>query len=366
MSVTAAVVNRPGAPFELEQLEVDGVQADEVLVDVAAAGICHTDLTARAGGFPTPFPVVLGHEGAGTVAAVGRGVSDLAPGDRVAMSYASCGACPSCSTERPSYCHEFMPRNFMAARADGSTALSRDGSAVHSHFFGQSAFATQAVVPRRSVVKVADDIPFELVAPLGCGVQTGVGTVLNVLRPEPGSSLVIFGAGGVGLSALLGAKLAGCSTIVAVDINASRLELARELGATHAVDAAAGDALEAVQRITGGGAAYTVECSGNPTVLRQAVDALAPAGTCAVVGAPQFGTTVELDVNMLIAFGRVVRGVVEGESVPPLFVPKLVDLWRNGDLPIDRIVKTYDFDQINRAVHEAEAGAVIKPVLRVR
>ena len=366
MSVTAAVVEAVGASFELQELEVDRLRDDEVLVDIAAAGICHTDLTARAGGFPTPFPVVLGHEGAGTVAAVGAGVADLVPGDRVALSYASCGACPSCAQGRPSYCGEFLPRNFFAARADGSTSLSRDGAPVHSHFFGQSAFATQAVVGRRSVVKVGADIPFELLAPLGCGVQTGTGAVLNVLAPAPGASIAIFGAGGVGISALLAARLAGCSTIVAIDVNPSRLALAAELGATDVVDATAVDAVAAVQACTGGGAAYTVECTGVPSVLRQAVDVLGPGGTCAVVGAPPFGVTAELDVNGLIAFGRTVRGVVEGDSVLPVFLPRLVDLWRAGHLPIERIVKTYDFDQINEAARDAESGAVIKPVLRVR
>lgn len=366
MSVMAAVVNAAGSPFELEELDADGLRPDEVLVDVAAAGICHTDLTARAGGFPTPFPVVLGHEGAGTVAAVGDRVADLVPGDRVALSYASCGACVTCAQGRPSYCGEFLPRNFFAARADGSTALRRDGAAVHSHFFGQSAFATQAVVGRRSVVKVADDVPFEILAPFGCGVQTGTGAVLNVLAPAPGSSIAIFGAGAVGISALLAARLAGCTTIVAVDVNPGRLALATELGATDVVDATTGDAVAAVQERTGGGAAYAVECSGVPAVLRQSVDALAPGGTCAVVGAPPFGVTAELDVNGLIAFGRTIRGVVEGDSVLPVFLPRLVDLWRAGHLPIDRIVKTYDFDQINEAAHDAESGAVIKPVLKIR
>jgi aryl-alcohol dehydrogenase len=366
MSLTAAVVNAAGSPFELEELDVDGLRPDEVLVDIAAAGICHTDLTARAGGFPTPFPVVLGHEGAGTVAAVGADVDDLAVGDRVALSYSSCGACPSCAQGRTSYCGEFLPRNFFGARADGTTALSRDGAPVHSHFFGQSAFATQALVGRRSVVKVGSDVPFEVVAPFGCGVQTGAGAVLNVLAPAAGSSIAVFGVGAVGIAAVLAARLAGCTTIVAVDVNPSRLALATELGATDVVDAAAVDAVAAVQDHTGGGAAYTVECSGVPAVLRQAVDALAPLGTCAVVGAPPFGVTAELDVNGLIAFGRTVRGVVEGDSVLPVFVPQLVDLWRAGRLPIERIVKTYDFDQINEAVHDAQTGAVIKPVLRIR
>jgi aryl-alcohol dehydrogenase len=231
MTIVAAVIETGGAPFRLESLELGPIQADEARVRIAACGICHTDLLIRGGSFPTPMPVVLGHEGAGVVEEVGAAVTRVAPGDRVVLSYASCGTCRTCATGRPYYCAEFGARNFGGARSDGTTALSRNGQPVHSHFFGQSSFATHAAVTERSLVRLPDDVPFEIAAPLGCGVQTGAGGVLNVLRPQAGAAIAVFGVGGVGLSAVMAAALTGCGTIVAVDVKPARLELARELGA---------------------------------------------------------------------------------------------------------------------------------------
>ena len=308
---------------------------------------------------------MLGHEGAGVISAVGPGVHDLAVGDRVAMSYASCGACAKCRAGRPMYCAEFFARNFMAQRPDGSTALQRGGHPLHSQFFGQASFATQAVCDHRSVARIDAAIPFELLAPIGCGIQTGAGAVLNVLRPGPSSSLVVLGAGAVGMSAVMAARLVGCGTIIAVDLVPARLELARELGATHAIDGAGAgeDIVERVREITGGGAHFSLECTGNPQVLRRAVDMLGSDATCGVMGAPPFGTDVGLDVNELIALGRRVRGIVEGESIPQVFIPQLVELWRQGRFPIDRLVSTFRFDEINDAVAAMETGQVIKPVV---
>jgi aryl-alcohol dehydrogenase len=363
--VTAAIVESAGAPFELAAIELGDVQPDEVRVRMAASGICHTDLLIRDGSFPTPMPVVLGHEGAGVVEEVGAAVTRVSVGDRIALSYASCGGCPTCASGRPFYCADFFGRNFLAARSDGTTALSRDGEPVHSHFFGQSSFATGAIVNECSIVPIADDIPFEVVAPFGCGVQTGVGSVVNTLRPRAGSSIAIFGAGGVGLSAVMGAVICGCEPIIAVDVRPGRLELARELGATNTVNAAEADPVEAIQEITGGGVDTSLEASGVPGVLRQAVDVLAADSVCGLVGAPPLGTEEALDVNGLLSTGRTVRGVVEGHSVPQTFIPELVDLWRDGRLPIDRLVRAYDFDQINEAADAALAGDVVKPVLRM-
>jgi aryl-alcohol dehydrogenase len=365
MTITGAVVESAGAPFKLESLELGPLQADEARVRIAATGICHTDLTVRGGSFPTLMPVVLGHEGAGVVEEVGAAVTRVSPGDRVAMTYASCGRCRTCATGRPYYCGDFFPRNFLAARADGTTALSREGQPVHSHFFGQSSFATAAVVPERSLVTLPDDVPFDVVAPFGCGVQTGAGAVLNVLRPEAGSTLAVFGAGGVGLSAIMAAAVVGCGRIVAVDVKPARLELARELGATDAINAADTDPVEAIKELTGGGADYSLEMSGVTAALRQAVECLASDSTCGVIGAPPFGVAAELDVNDIIAFGRTVRGIVEGHSVPEIFIPQLIDLWRAGKLPVDRLIETYDFDAINEAAEAAEAGDTVKCVLRM-
>ncbi len=367
MRITAAIVERAGAPFELADVELGEPRADEVVVEIAASGICHTDLIAQSGLFPTPLPAVLGHEGAGTVTAVGAAVTSVAVGDRVAMSYDSCGHCPTCSASRPTYCHEFFARNFLAQRLDGTTTLTRPGADLHAPFFGQSSFATHAICHERSLARIADDIPFELVAPFGCGVQTGAGSVLNALAPDPGATIVIVGAGGVGLSAVMGARIAQCATIVAVDLDASRLQLAAELGATDTVHVEPGvDPVAAVGDLVPGGAPYVLECSGSPDALRQSIAMLGPAGICGIVGAPADGTRVDFDVNEVLAAGRTIRGIVEGESVVADFIPKLIDLWRDGEFPIDRLVTTFGFDQINEAVARMHDGSVVKPVLLMR
>jgi aryl-alcohol dehydrogenase len=363
MRITAAVVEEKCGPFRLQELELGPPRDDEVLVRIAAAGICHTDLVCRDQWIPVPLPAVLGHEGAGVVEAVGGAVTAVVPGDRVALSYDSCGECPQCARGRAYYCHRIFEHNFAAARADGTTALSRDGEAVHSHFFGQSSFATTAVARERNVVKLDDSVPFEVVAPFGCGIQTGAGSVLNAMRPEPGSSIAVFGAGAVGLSAVMAARIAGCETIVAVDVRPARLELARELGATHVVDASQQDPVEAILGRTGFGVDFALEACGAQDAVELAIRSLAPRGECVIVGAPPPDTTATFDVSHLFSNGRRIVGVVEGESVPSEFLPRLVDLWRRGELPVERMMRTYDFDEIERAVHDAESGETVKPVL---
>jgi aryl-alcohol dehydrogenase len=366
MKITAAVVETKGGPFTLQELELGDLRDDEVLVAVAASGICHTDLICRDQWLPVPLPAVLGHEGAGVVAAVGRSVTRFAPGDRVGMSFDSCGHCPSCSKALGAYCYTFFEHNFAAARPeDGTTALSRNGEPVHAHFFGQSSFATHAVARERNIVSLDADVPLEVAAPFGCGIQTGAGAVLNVLRPPAGSSIAVFGAGAVGLAAVMAARISGCTTVIAVDLRQNRLDLAREVGATHVVDAANGDPVEAICALTDAGVDFSLEATGVPQALRAAVDSLAPTGVCGVVGAPAFGTEVSLDVTTVMTGGRVVRGIVEGEAVPSQFLPRLVDFWRRGQFPVDRMMTYYDFDQIDQAAQDAEAGTVIKPVLRI-
>jgi aryl-alcohol dehydrogenase len=366
MRITAAVVESKGAAFALQELELGELRADEVLVKVAAAGICHTDLICRDQWYPVPLPAVLGHEGAGVVEAVGSGVGGFAPGDRVGMSYDSCGRCESCRKSLGVYCRRFFEYNFAASRpGDASSALSRDGELVHAHFFGQSSFATHSVARERNIVKLDGAIPLEIAAPFGCGIQTGAGSVLNVMQPEPGSSFAIFGAGAVGLAAVMAAKLAGCTTIVAVDLRPARLELARELGATHVVDASTEDAVEVIRTVTAGGSAFSLEATGSPLALRSAIDCLMPTGVAGVVGAPAFGTEASFDVNHVLTGGRVIRGIVEGESIPSEFLPRLIGLWERGQFPVERMMTFYDFDEIDRAADDAEAGRVIKPVLRI-
>jgi aryl-alcohol dehydrogenase len=364
--ITAAVTEEKGAPFALRELELGEPRPDELVVEIAAAGICHTDLICRDQWLPVPFPTVFGHEGAGIVKDVGSAVTGISPGDRVSISYNSCGRCRSCLSGKPCYCHAFFEHNFAASRpADGSTALSSNGDPVHAHFFGQSSFATHTVASLRSVVRLEGTMPLEIAAPLGCGIQTGAGSVFNSLRVPAGSSFVVFGAGAVGLTAVMAAVVAGSFTIVAIDLRPNRLDLALELGATHTVDAGKEDPVEAVRRITGAGADYCLEASGSTTALRQAVDCLTPMGVCGVVGAPPFGAEASFDVNFVLSGGRTIRGIVEGDAVPQLFLPQLVGLWEQGRFPIERIMAFYDFDQIEQAAHDAETGDVIKPVLRM-
>jgi aryl-alcohol dehydrogenase len=365
VKIRAAVTESKGAPFAVQELELGELRSDEVLVEVAAAGVCHTDLIIRDQWLPTPLPAVLGHEGAGVVRQVGAAVAEVEVGDRVGMSFNSCGGCPTCRTGRPFYCHDIFGRNFAATRPDGTTVLSRNGEPVHSHFFGQSSFATHAVATERNVTVLPEAIGLELAAPFGCGVQTGAGSVLNALRAPAGSTLAVFGTGGVGLSAIMAGVVAGCTTIIGVDLNPKRLELALELGATHVVDANQRDPVEEIRRITGLGVDFALEATGSVPVLRQCVEATAPAGTTGVVGAPPGDAEASLNVNSILSVGRTVRGIVEGESVPPVFIPRLVELWQQGRFPVDRIMTFYDFDQINEAVHDAEAGTTIKPVLRM-
>jgi aryl-alcohol dehydrogenase len=361
--ITAALTETQGAPFALATLELDDPRPGEVVVRMVSSGVCHTDLIVRDQWYPVPLPAVLGHEGAGVVEAVGDGVTYVSPGDHVVLSFNSCGSCRMCDQGRQAYCDQFFACNFAGSRTDGSSTLHRAEGDVHGVFFGQSAFATYALATERNVVKVDRDAPLELLGPLGCGIQTGAGGVLNSLKPPAGSSIAVFGAGSVGISAVMAAAVSGCTTIVAVDLNDQRLELAKEVGATHIINAADGGTVDRLRELTGGlGVDYTVETTAVPGVLRQAVDALNQGGTCGLIGAAALGTEVSLDMSALL-FGRSVRGIVEGDSVPRQFIPKLVDLYRQGRFPFDKLIKTYAFEDINEAVEDSEKGTTLKPVL---
>ncbi|WP_069760787.1 NAD(P)-dependent alcohol dehydrogenase [Streptomyces sp. LUP47B] len=360
----AAVVESGGAPFTLSDVELDEPGPHEALVRMVATGLCHTDLGVASGGLPFPLPGVLGHEGAGVVEAVGPAVTGVAPGDHVVLSFTSCGDCRNCDGGHPAYCATWLPLNLIGGRrADGTSTISRDGEPLGGHFFGQSSFAERALVDERSLVKVDQDVPLESIAPLGCGVQTGVGAVWNVLKPVTGSTIVVLGAGAVGLSAVMAAALSPATTIVAVDRFGERLTLARELGATHTVNAAEEDLGEVLAALTGGqGADGIVETTGNVDVLRQGVDALGARGTVVVVGAPPFGTEVSLDVNGLLGGKRVV-GLTLGDAETQSFIPALVRLVKEGRLPLHRLISTYPFADIDQAVRDMRAGKAIKPVL---
>jgi aryl-alcohol dehydrogenase len=365
MEIKAAVVFETGGDFSIEQLEMSEPNDDEVLVRIVGAGICHTDLGARDGHLPIPPPPsVFGHEGAGVVEQVGARVTKVKPGDHVVLGWDYCGVCASCKAGKELYCLNFFLHNFHGARPDGTTTLRKGDQVIHGSFFCQSSFANFALANERNVVKVREDIPLDVLAPMGCGVMTGAGAVMNSLQPRPGASIAVFGVGPVGMSAILGAVVCGCTTIIAVDINADRLEMAKELGATHTVNAGEVDPVETILDITGGGAEFSLECVGNPRVLRQAVDVLPRLGVCGLLGVVPPGTEVSLDMD-LIMNGRTVTGILGGDAVPDLFIPRLIELYSQGRFPFDRLITFYPFDDINQAVEDMEQGRVIKPVLRL-
>lgn len=367
LPILAAVQREAAAPPILETLMLDDPRPDEVLVEMKGVGVCHTDMVMRDGLLPVPRPVVLGHEGSGIVRAVGSAVEDIAVGDSVVLSFASCGGCGACHDHAPAYCRDWVPLNFFGARADGSTALrDQEGQAVHSHVFGQSSFASHAVVNRRNVVKVDRDLPIELLGPLGCGIQTGAGAVLNALRVRPGSSVAVIGAGAVGLSAVMAARIAGAGTIVALDLNMARVALAPELGATHSYQAdSAGMGEHAAAAGCREGFDYIIDTTGIAAVCNAAIPALAPRGELALVGAYAPSSDIAADATLLMSGGRVVRGVVEGSADPQSFIPALIAHYRAGRFPFDRLVRFFAFADIAKAIEAGECGEVIKPVLRM-
>lgn len=364
--IKAAIVREKGGEMSIEDVRIGEPADDEVLVRIVATGICHTDLSVRDQLLPMPLPAVLGHEGSGVVEAVGRSVTNVVPGDHVVMSYAWCGSCDLCHSGHPAHCENVLPQCFGGSRADGSTGITDSaGAPIHDHFFAQSSFAEYALANMRNVVKVPKDLPLDLLAPLGCGLQTGAGAVLQALKVKPGSSFVAFGIGAVGLAAIMAAKVAGATKVIAVDINPERLALAAEIGATHTINGKEVDAVAKIQEITGKGADFALEASGVGAVLRQAIDCLGIFGTCGIVGAPPLGSEVKIDVMGVMIPGKRVMGIVQGDVISATFIPTLIELYRQGRFPFDRLIKQYDFADINQAIADSETGKTIKPVLRI-
>ena len=361
---TCAVAREPGGPFSVETVDLSPPRPDEVLVDVVASGMCHTDLLVR-DSRPDSLPAVLGHEGAGVVREIGAEVRDLRPGDKVVLSFPSCGSCIRCRTGRTAYCDSIAALKFRCARPDGSVATTdAQGRPVGDHFFGQSSFGTSAVVYARSAVKMPDDVDLRIAGPLACGVQTGAGTVLDVLRVSPGATIAVFGAGSVGLCAIMAARLCGATTIVAVNRRPARLELAAEFGATHLVSPIDVDPVEAIRDATGGrGVDVAFETTGVPDVLTQAVRSLDSLGTCAYVGTAPPAVTGGIPMLEAMTKGLTVRGVLQGDSTPARTIPRLWDLHRRGLLPFDRLITHYRLDEVNQAAADTETGDVVKPVL---
>ncbi len=365
MEILAAVTHHKKAPFSLESVDLETPRADEVLVRIVGVGVCHTDVKMRDGTRPLPYPIVLGHEGAGIVEATGTEVSHVQPGDHVVLTFNSCGQCSNCRQDKSAYCKRVIELSFGGQRADGSTPLHQDEKRIAAYFFGQSSFATFALATARNTIKVRPDVPLSLLGPLGCGFQTGAGAVLNSLRVKGGSSIIIFGTGSVGLSAVMAAVIARCAIIIAVDLNETRLTLARELGATHTFNPKeVDDIVAAVRQMSGGGVNYALDTTANPIVFKQAVNCLKILGVCGLIGGTSPGTEVSLEMNHILP-GRTVRGIIQGDSVPQTFIPQLIDWYGDGRFPFDRLISFYPFADINRACADMAEGKVIKPVLQM-
>lgn len=362
---TAAIVRASSERFTFEPVTIHSPRSDEVLVKIVACGVCHTDLVCMEQALPVPMPIVLGHEGAGVVVETGRDVQDLAPGDHVLLSFNSCGDCPSCEQELPSYCYNFMANNFSGARGDGSATMEQDGEVMHANFFGQSSFATMAITNVRNTIKISRELPLETLAPLGCGIQTGAGVVMNSLPVTEKSSLAIFGGGAVGLSALMAAKIIGAGPIVVIEPLAERRKLAQELGADHVIDPfAVADVVEEIQN-TVVGVDFSLEMTGIPQVVKQCVEVLKPLGTCALVGAAPVEAEVSLNIMGLLIPGRKIVGIVEGDAESRSFIPQLIQYYEQGCFPFDRLIDFFEFAELNEAVAAARSGQSIKPVVRM-
>lgn len=358
MKITAAVLRDAEGEYNLETLDLAELQADQILVKVVSSGMCHTDVLPRQ--MPFLLPVVTGHEGAGVVEAVGVDVDGISVGDHVVLSFDSCGTCVMCSRGRPAYCETFIPRNLTGRTPEwGTVATDGDGSEVAARWFAQSSFATYAITTERNTVVVDTDVPLDLVGPLGCGLLTGAGSVMCDLEVGEGHSIAVFGAGAVGLSGVMAAAVEGASTIIAVDLHPSRLALAEELGATHTVDGSATDVVSQIQGIAGGGVDHVLDTTGNVAVMTNAIASLRLGGAAAFVGVQ----TEPLTIDATALVGKRITGVLEGSAVPQELIPRLIELWREGRFPFDRLVERFDLDQINEAEKASLEGRVVKPVL---
>lgn len=360
----AAVARIPAGEFSLETVQIGAPRPGEVLVRIAGVGLCHTDLVFGARLQIMKPPAVLGHEGSGIVEQVGEGVTKVAPGDHVVLTFNSCGACPRCIVGEPAYCFSFPKLNYAGARTDGTSAITIGDETASSNFFGQSSFASFAIAHERNVIPIDRDVPIELMGPLGCGVQTGAGAIMNALACEEGSSLLVLGGGAVGLSAVLGAVVRGCTTIIVVEPQPARRAMALDLGATHVIDPTATDIAAAVRAIVPTGVDHAFDNSGRKEVIGAAIGCLAPHAKFGLVGVPpQIDDVLTIPINLIVSAGYSFIGIIEGDSDPDRFIPELVALYRAGRFPFDKLITTYRLDEINRAVSDQHAGLCIKPVM---
>ncbi|MEV4899828.1 NAD(P)-dependent alcohol dehydrogenase [Citricoccus sp. NPDC055426] len=369
MKIEALVVEQKNAPFVPETLELEGPGPGEVLVKVVASGVCHTDANTQAGDMPLPLPGVLGHEGSGIIEAVGEGVTELVIGDHVVMGWPYCGQCRNCRHGEHRYCELIGPalvggRRFIGPDA-GTTGYRRaDGSELSGHFFGQSSFATYSLANASAVVKVDKDVPLELVGVLACGITTGAGAVFNTAKPGPGQSIVVFGAGAVGLAAIMAAKNTPATTVIGIDLHDNRLELATRFGATHTINSGTEDAIARIKEILGGPADYVIDCTGSVKVIESAMEVVGMLGTMILIGGAPVDARFSLD-HFTTLWGQRVVGTLGGSGTSQDLIPALVDLYRQGRFPFDELVRYYEFDQIDQAFADSKSGETIKPVLRI-
>ncbi|HRO94144.1 NAD(P)-dependent alcohol dehydrogenase [Citricoccus sp.] len=369
MKIEALVVEETNAPFTKEELELQQPGPGEALVRVVASGVCHTDAITQAGDMPLPLPGVLGHEGSGVVEAVGEGVTSVAVGDHVIMGWPYCGQCRNCRRGEHRYCDLLGPavvsgRRFIGPQAGTSAYTRADGSSLSGHFFGQSSFATYSLANANALVTVDKDVPLDLVGVLACGITTGAGAVLNTARPRAGESLVVYGAGAVGLAAVMAARNTPATTIIAIDLHDSRLELATRYGATHVINSLHENALERIREICGGPADYALDCTGVIPVIEEAAEAVGMLGTLILIGGAPAGARFSLD-HLGALWGKRVVGTLGGSGTSQELIPALIALYQQGRFPFDELVQFYGFDQVEDAFADSKSGTTIKPVLRI-
>tara|TARA_R110002167_G_scaffold101337_3_gene263998 strand:- start:1599 stop:2717 length:1119 start_codon:yes stop_codon:yes gene_type:complete len=366
-TATAAVAHSGVEQFTLQAIEFAPLQGDEVIVEIHGVGICHTDVVVKAEVTEFPFPAILGHEGAGIVTRVGSGVNRVKAGDHVIVSFGSCGDCASCSADQPSYCHHMPELNYFGLRADGSPAITSEGKVIHSHFFGQSSFASHALSNERNLIVIDKDLPLELMGPIGCGIQTGAGAVMRSLNAQADQSILIAGGGAVGLSAVMAAAIRNCKQIIVMEPNAARRKLALELGATHVIDPTESpDLAEFIQQLSPAGVDLCVDTTGIPPVISALLAALAPRGTLGIVGITPPDTPPPGDLTMIMQRGLSIKGIMIGDTDLAEFIGELLQYYRAGSFPIDKLVTRYPLSAINEAMKDHMAGDCIKAVLLPR
>jgi alcohol dehydrogenase len=353
-------------PLVIEEVELEAPGAGEVLVEIVGAGLCHSDLSTLNGALPRPVPIILGHEASGIVREIGAGVKDLQVDDHVVFSFVPiCGHCQYCAVGRPALCERGAKANLVGTLLDGAVRFrAGDGQAI-KHYLGVSAFSQYTVAAQESLIKIDKDVPLDKAALFGCAVLTGVGAIVNTARIAPGESVVIFGLGGVGLSAVMGAKLAGAWPILVVDMIPDKLALAKQLGADFAINANEGNPVSVIRDLTGGGTDYAVEAVGNAKVLSQAFGATKTGGKTICIGLPHMNQQLSLPIIALVGLEKAVMGSFMGSSIPQRDIPRLIHLYQAGKLPLDALLSpSIALEEINQGFDRLAQGTAIRQLVR--